>query len=304
LLRTLRELRTNASTRRIGEQSLKEARDRHIKPYGNGILSDVLINGGFLVAETEPATNNLVGLHLVSVGRRGRPVSFPYRSEFGVRFDEAAKMVQDTADFVGALLSTPPSRATSLESRFFGGRFPEYDEPWLYSYFAIPRSVLKIKADPTEYRELAALYGGYLFWPYRYALSDSAYAANPSKALQAAAHKLDDLARQFLRNNNKSPDFEYDLQNISTQDQVRERIDWLRRLDELYEETLKKDAAAPALVEANKSIATIPWGLEAVTRGSETFFATTASGVVVYWQRLPTGALVVKEISEAEAEHP
>jgi hypothetical protein len=75
----------------------------------------------------------------------------------------------------------------------------------------------------------------------------------------------------------------------------------LRQLDEFLEETLKKHAAND-VIEANQSIATIVLRVEAVTSGGETFFATTASGVVIYWQRLATGVSAVKQISQVEAE--
>jgi hypothetical protein len=125
-------------------------------------------------------------------------------------------------------------------------------------------------------------------------------------ALRAAVREQDDLAAQFMRNNNKSPDFRYEVQNaqiVSTHEQLRERIGWLRRLNDFLEENLKKDTAAD-VAAANKTIATITWEVEAVTKGSDTFFATTASGVVVYWQRLPTGGFAVKDVSGVDAEEP
>ena len=300
----VRELTADAGTRRIAEQSLQDAQTRHVRLYGDGILVDVLANGGFLVAEIDPGTDNLVALHLVSTGRLGRPARFAYPSESGVKFEEAAKIIHDTADFTETLLSTPPSEAASLESRFSGGAFPEYDETWDSSYFAIPHSVLRIKAEPSEYRELAALYGSCVFWPYRYALSLPAYAANPLTARQAAAEKQDALQAQFLRIDNKRPGFLYAPEYLRTEEDLAERIDWLRRLNRFCEETLKRDAAAPDVLESIKAVASIPIQVEAVTRGGDTFFATTASGVAIYWQRLATGAFAVKKVSEVEAEHP
>jgi hypothetical protein len=305
-LQILRALAANASTRRVGEQSLREARERHIKLYGNGILADVLINGGFLVAEVEPATRSLVGLHLVSVGRHGRRAIFPYRVNSDVRFDEAAKLVQDTTDFAEVLLSTPASEATSLESRFYGGTFPEYDKPEDGGAFAIPRIVLKAKARQQDYHEWTALAGGFILWMFQYAMSLPTYAANPLAALRAAVKEQDALAAQFMRDNKKSPDFRYEVQSpqlVGTGEEARERIDWLRRLNDFLEENLKKHTAAD-VVAANKTIATITWEVEAITKGGDTFFATMASGVVVYWQRLPTGGFAVKDISGVDAEGP
>jgi hypothetical protein len=74
----LREIVANAETRRIGDQALEQARTHHIKLYKNGILADFLRSGGFLVAETEPRTTNVIALHLVSLGPDGAPKDAVY----------------------------------------------------------------------------------------------------------------------------------------------------------------------------------------------------------------------------------
>jgi hypothetical protein len=299
----LRELPANAGTRRIAEQSLQDAMAGHIRLFGDGILTDVLARGAFLIAEIDSRTNNLAALHLVSAKRNSRPACLSYPSEFGVKIEDAAKLVQATADFTRVLLSTPSSDDASLEDRFLGGAFPEYDNPWEGGYFTIPRSLVRIGADQRERGELAALYGGSTFWLYRYALSLPAYAANPLTARQAADQKHKALEAQFLRNDVKGPDFLYAPQYSKSVGEVRERIDLLRRLDEFLEETLKKDAVTD-VVEANESTATIPLQVEGVRRGGDTFFVSTASGIVIYWERLTTGAFAVKDVSEVEAEQP
>ena len=291
----LREIVADAETRRIGDQALEEARAHHIELFKNGILADLLRSGGFLLAETEPRTDSVIAMHLVSLGPDGVPTDRFDGCDGVVKLADAKELVKDTTEFTEALYSTPPSDASSLESRFYGGSFPECGQSEECTPFAVPRSLLKLGADHNEYREAAALLGGLASWPFRYAVSMPAFAASPLVATQAAEGPI----AEFLRNNHMDPDFNFELQNIRNEKQLRQRIDLLRRLDNFLEETLRKEADL-ALVKANVSVATVPLGIVAGTQNGQMIYQSgTASLMVIYWQRLPTGGFAVHLIAEA-----
>lgn len=297
----LREIVANADTRRIGGQALEQARARKIKLFENGILADLLRSGGFLLAETEPRTSNVIALHLVSLGPDGVPRDVFYRSIGVVKLPDAEELLKDTMEFAEALYSTPSSEASSLENRFVGGRFPECGPSEECTPFAVPRSLLKLGADPNEVREAAALYGGLAIWQFRYAVSRPVFAASPLVAIQATEGPV----AEFLRINHMGADFHFDLENIRSKKQLRERINVLRRLDKFLEEALKNEAD-PALVKANISVATIPLGVgqggpfHQVNHDDQTQFGSgIASLLEIYWKRLPTGGFAVRAIGEA-----
>jgi len=295
----VREIVANADTRRIGDEALKKAQTDHIKLYKNGILADVLRNGGFLLAETDPRTNNVLALHLISLGPTGVPNGTPYWSDGVVKLADAQELAKDTAEFAEELYSTPSSKDLSLESRFYGGSFPKYGQSEDYSLFAIPHSLLELGVGQNEYREAAALYGGYVFWAARYAVSMPAFAANPAVAENAAEDKRRILKEEFLRNNHIDPDFHFDPENIRSKDQFREWIDLLRKLDAFLEEALKNETN-PALVKANISVATIPLGVSADAYGRQVLYGSGMGSLfVIYWQRLASGGFAVYGISQA-----
>jgi len=296
----LREIVANADTRRVGEQALEQARAHRIELYNNGILADLLRSGGYLVAETEPRTNNVIALHLVSLGPDGIPNDAFDGCDGVVKLADAAELVKDTTQFTEELYSTPPSKALSLENRFYGGSFPECGESEKCTSFAVPRSLLKMGADHNEYREAAALLGGFDLSLIQYAVSMPAFAANPLVATQAAAEKWDALKAEFLRNNHMDPKFDFDLENIRSKDQLRERIDVLRKLHKFTEEALR-NVANPALAKVNISVAVIPLGGVVVDtqNGQVIYQSGTASLIGIHWQRRPTGGFAVHLIAEA-----
>ena len=298
----LKEILANEGTRRIGDQVLEQAQAHKVELYESGILADLLRSGGFLLAETEPRTNNVTAFHLISLGRDGVPKDAQYECDGAVKLADAKELVKDTTEFTEALYSTRPSDATSLESRFYGGSFPECGPSEECTLFAIPRSFLKMGADQSEYQEAAALYGGLDLLGFRYAASMPVFPANPLAATQAAADKFETLKAEFFRNNHMDPDFDLDLENIRSIEQLRERIDVLRRLDRFIEEALKNEAN-PDLVRANISIAMIPLQVGQggpFSQDDKTIYSSsTVSLLVIYWQRLPTGGFAVKVISEA-----
>ena len=59
------EVVANADTRRIGGQALEQAQAHKVDLYENGIHVNILRSGGYLLAETDPRTNNMVATHLV-----------------------------------------------------------------------------------------------------------------------------------------------------------------------------------------------------------------------------------------------
>lgn len=301
----LREIVSNADARRVGDQAFAQARANHIKLYKNGILADILRSGGFLLIQISPPTNKtnnvnpppfVSALHLVSLGRDGAPKDVFWGP--GMNLANTQELVKDTTEFTEELYSTRPSEAMSLERRFYGGRFPEGDLSQ-DSLFAIPHSLLKLRADPNEVREVAALYGGLQLSGFQYAVSMPAFAANPIVATQAADEKWEALKAEFLRNNRMDPHFDFDPENIRSKKQLRERVELLTRLDKFLDDSLKNEGD-PTVVRANLSIATLPLGVGATSGlGQDIYSSSTPSLIVIYWQRLATGAFAVYGISEA-----
>jgi hypothetical protein len=64
-LNILREIVANSDTRRIGDQALKQAKAHKIEVLENGRLINILRSGGYLLAEVDPRTNNIVAMHLI-----------------------------------------------------------------------------------------------------------------------------------------------------------------------------------------------------------------------------------------------
>jgi len=171
----------DADTRRIGDQALEQAQAHKIELYENGILVDILRSGGYLLAETNPQTNNVVAMHLVLMEAGGAVKDVQAECHGVVKLADAGELVKDTAELVKQMYSTPSTEASSLASRFYGGNFPDADQ-FPDSLFTIPDSLRKPGAKPNEVREEAALFWGYLSWPSRSALSMPAFAASPAAA--------------------------------------------------------------------------------------------------------------------------
>jgi hypothetical protein len=300
----LREIHANDDTRRVGEQALKNAKAHNVNLYGNGILIEFLLSGGYMLAETDSLTGNLIAMHLVSLGFDGAPKDFPEECHGDVKLADAQAVLKDTEELVGQFYSVSASEDSSLVSKYFGGTFPECDPIEQCTLFAIPRSFLKFGADLSECKEITALYGSYALLPIRYAVSTPSFSADPVAATQAAADKLEVLERKFLRANHIDPDFNLDdLEKIGSKEQLRERIDLLRRLIKYMEAGLKIEAD-PTLVKANISVAAIPLGVDQESLFAEEdktqLVSSTASLLMIYWQRLPAGGIALKYISEAD----
>jgi hypothetical protein len=291
----LREIVANADTRHIGDQALEQARAHQIELYRNGMLADLLRSGGFLLAETEPRTNNVIALHLLTLGPDGVPKDAFDPCRGAIKLADAEELVKETTEFAEQLYSTPSTQTLSLEGRFYGGSFPECGPSEECTLFSVPRSLLKLGVAQKEYQEAAALYGGLAIWQFRYAVSMTAFAASPLAATQAAENPV----LEFLRNNHMDPDFHFDLENIRSEEQLRQRIDVLRRLDKFLEEALR-NKVDPDLVKANISVATIPLAVDGDTRNGQVLYSSSmASLIVIYWRRLPKGGFAVHLISEA-----
>ena len=258
-LQVLRQIQGTASTRDVAEKSREEADLHHVALYGDGIFLDVLNAGGFLVLESDPTTGNAISIYLVSSGSDGRPVIESHAVEGNVPASLATDLVNKTADFAAALLVTPTSKFKGIEGNFSGGRFPEYERPGEQSIFSIPHNLRKLKADEDQYRDLAALFGGYLFWPVRCAMSMPIYAANPSRALAAARQNQEELTAHFLQNHHKEADFMYDLQDLESirePGELRDRISCFTQLDDFLEQALESEVGS-SVFAANRPISTL-----------------------------------------------
>jgi len=103
----------NADTRRIGDQALEQAQARKIEPYENGILVNILRSGGYLLAETNPRTNNMVATHLVLMEAGGAVKDVQTECHGVVKLADAGELVKDTAELVKQLYSTPSTEESA-----------------------------------------------------------------------------------------------------------------------------------------------------------------------------------------------
>lgn len=111
----LREIVANADTRRIGDQALEQAQAHKIEIYENGLLTNILRSGGFLLAETDPRTNNVIALHLVMLESGGAQKDEVSECHGVVKLADAEKLVKDTAEFVELIYSSPSTEDSSGE---------------------------------------------------------------------------------------------------------------------------------------------------------------------------------------------
>jgi hypothetical protein len=286
----------NADTRRIGDQALEQAQAHKNELYENGILVNILRSGGYLLAETNPRTNNMVATHLVLMEAGGAVKDVQTECHGVVKLADAGELVKDTAELVKQMYSTPSTEVSSLASRFYGGNFPEEDQ-FPDSSFAIPNFLRRPGANPSEVGEAAALFWGYVFWAPRYALSMPAFAASPAAAENAAEKKRDTLKAEFLQSNSMDPKINLvDFDNIQNERQIQERIELLTRLDRFLEDSLRKEAD-PAVVRPNLSILTMPLRVDADLNQEGQYVSTSPPKLLFLWHRLATGGFAVKEIT-------
>jgi hypothetical protein len=286
----------NADTRRIGDRALEKAQAHKNELYENGILVNILRSGGYLLAETNPRTNNMVATHLVLIEAGGAVKDVQTECHGVVKLADAGELVKDTAELVRQMYSTPSTGVSSLASRFYGGNFPEEDQ-FPDSSFAIPNFLRRPGANPSEVREAAALFWGYALWAPRYALSMPAFAASPAAAENAAEKERDTLKAEFLQSNNMDPNINLvDFDNIQNERQLQERIELLTRLDRFLEDSLRKEAD-PAVVRQNLSILTMPLRVDVDLNQEGQYVSTSPPKLLFLWQRLATGGFAVKEIT-------
>jgi hypothetical protein len=286
----------NADTRRIGDQALEQAQAHKIELYENGILVNILRSGAYLLAETDPRTNNVVAMHLVLMEAGGAVKDVQSECHGVVELGDAGKLVKGTAELVEQLYSTSSTEESSIASRFYGGNFPDGDE-LPDSLFSIPDFLRKPGATTNEVQEAAAVFWGYLFWPSRSALSMPAFATNPAVAGDTAEKKRDTLTVEFLKINNMDPNTNLiDFDKLQSEKQLQERIELLKRLNRFLEDSLRKEAD-PAVVRSNLSILTIPLRVDVDLNQEGLYESASPPNSLFSWHRLATGGFAVKEIT-------
>ncbi len=299
--RVIREIGSSPATQEVAQRSLHEASSHHVSLYDDGIFLDLLNTGGFLILEVGDNTGNAISLHLVTSGPDGRAVIESRKVMGKVSASLAQELVKETADFVDILFATRLD-VSILESRFYGGRFPESDRPEEESFFAVPRSLQKIKADQSEIRELAALIGAAHLWPIRYAILIPIYSADPAGAMESAWQKQESLVKEFLNRNGGNSDLVHtmqELESVRTAEQLRNRIATFRDLNDFLEQKLRAQGDQPTST-INRSISTIALALGSLEPPEKISYPVmTASGIIVDWKLLDTGDLAVAQLSLA-----
>jgi len=259
-------------------------------------LSTFLRSGGYLLAETDPRTNNMVAMHLVLMEADGAIKDVQSECHGVVKLADAEELVKDTAELAKQMYSTPSTEESSLANRFYGGNFPDAHQ-FPDSLFTIPDSLRKLTANTNEIQEAAALFWGYLSWPSRSALSMPTFAASPAAAGDAAEKERDTLKAEFLQNNNIDPNIDpVDLDNIQNEKQLQERIELLTRLDRFLEDSLREEADQ-AIVRANLSILTMPLSVDVDLNQAGQYVSSSPPKSLFLWHRVPTGGFAVKEIT-------
>jgi hypothetical protein len=290
------EISSDADRQRIGGQALEQAQTQKIDLFENGILINILRSGGYLLAETDPRTNNMVATHYVLLEVGGAVKDTRTECHGVVKLADVEELVKDTVDLVNQVYSTPSIDELSLASRFYAGSFPDADQ-FPDDLFAIPHFLRKPGAKPDKVRKAAALYWGYLFWPARYALSMPAFAANPAATGDAAEKKRDTLKADFLRRNKLDPNINLiDLDNIQSEGQLQERIELLTRLDRFLEDSLRSEAD-PVVIGANLSVLAMPSSVNVDLNQVGQYVSSSPPKCMFLWGRVATGGFAVKEIT-------
>jgi hypothetical protein len=295
-LKILREIVTNADMRRIGDQALEQAQMHKIELLENGRLVNILRSGGYLFAEIDPRTDNIVAMHLILMEAGGAVKDVESTCHGVVTLADTAEVIKDTVELVKQLYSTPSTDESSLASKFYGGNFPDADQ-FPDSLFIIPDSLRKLGAKANEVREAAALFWGYALWATRYALSMPAFSASTAATEDAAEKERDTLKAEFLQNNNMDPNINpIDFDNIHSEKQLQERIELLTRLDRFLEDSLRKKAD-PAVVGANLSVLTMPLSVDVDLNQAGQYVSSSPPKSLFLWHRVATGGFAVKEIT-------
>jgi hypothetical protein len=290
------KIAADADRQRIGGQALEQAQTQKIDLFENGILINILRSGGYLLAETDSRTNNIVATHHVLLEVGGAVKDVRTECHGAVKLADAEELVKATVDLVKQIYSTSSIDELSLASRFCDGSFPDANQ-FPDDLFAIPHLLRKPGAKPDKVREAAALYWGYLFWPARYALSMPAFAANPAATGDAAEKKRNTLKADFLRRNKLDPNMNLiDLDNIQSEGQLQERIELLTRLNRFLEDSLRKEAD-PVVVGANLSVLLMPSNVDVDLNQAGQYVSSSPPKYMFLWGRVATGGFAVKEIT-------
>lgn len=299
---TLRKFETTANTRSVAQECLDEAKLKHIKMYGEGVLVNLLRTGGFVVLEFDFKTQLATHVHLVTLDETGTAAIHSEIVEGQLSKSEALALSRLSQSFSSAVLPPLSPRLNEAWREFGGVAPPPYaghnDQD---GYFAIPARLTKFTTQPDELMEISALHAALELWAIGYAPSLLLFAASPSEALKMAHHEQFRLITKFLEQKKKKPNFVYallDLNSIDTHDKLRERIEWLRELNAF----LNQHSSSAALAKfrgANISIAMIPLFMGVTEQQADRVIAVMcASGMISAWTETKTGEIVLMDVSE------
>lgn len=295
----IRELDSNSAMQEAAERSLHAASTNHLSLYGKGILLDLMKAGGFLILEVDGKSGNAVSIHLVSKEADGHAVIESRPIEGKVSAPLAGELIKQTADLVDLLFASS-IKVTTLESRFYCGRFPEShqpDEDESQNLFAIPYGMGKAGVDQHDVDDLTVLLGAVDVWAIRYAISTPTFPADPYRALGSAFEKREVLIREFTAINKEAPEISHEP--AASSEEVRKRVASLRHFSNFLEQELASQDASASFA-ANRSISTVVLDLGSVEAPENTSYAVmTASGIIVDWKISSNGSLVVARLALA-----
>ena len=295
------EFEPDEATRSVAKEASNRAESEHRELYEAGVLVDMMRFGGFLVLETDAATDTTTALHLVTQNGAGKPVVESNPVQDKVSRADALILLDKSETIARAFLGSPSSNMTNVLREYVGEHLPASTSFQGEFYFDLPEDVAKLPASPEQLLDLISISGELEVWSVRSALSTQSFAANPEKALAVAHEQELILADKFLADQPgglKFPDL-MDLNSIKTVDGLVERANLLRELNSFLNE---RDPVRvnSSTYQANLRIAAIPLQLGFASSETTNWYGVmTASGLIFAWSRDGSGDIVLAGLAEA-----
>lgn len=295
---TVRRLKATASTRRTAEESLKEARSRHLEPYWDGVLTDLMREGGFVILEVNQRYDTARRLHLVTLDEAGKPLVQSKDIEGDISRSDALALLSMSQELSEAFFASPGPHLRELLRKFGGGHLPVVESRDAEKYSTLPESVIGL-ATPGQLQDFNILSTTLLLWPVRQAPALPMYAANSAVAVDLAQKDQENLFKQFCRRKGKRPDFIYDLidfDSISSRDELVLRLQWLREMNSFLEQNCRF-CSDSATYKDNIAISTIPLELGVEKDSGRMYDVMTAPGLLSGWIRTESGEFILKVLT-------
>jgi hypothetical protein len=292
---TVRRLEPTQSTRQTAEESLKEARSRHLEPYWDGVLTDMMREGGFVILEVDQRFDTAKRLYLVTLDEAGKPLVQSGHIEGDISRSDALALLSKSQELSDAFFASPGPSLKELLRRFGGGRLPDVEPfPDAEKYSVLPERVFEF-ATPDELQDLSVLATAVLLWPVRQAPALPIYAANPEAAVKMAQEEQLKLFKEFSPRKGNRFDFIHllDFDSIATYSELAARLQRLRELNSFLDQhcPFRSDSAT---YQNNVGISTIPVELGVEQDSGRLYGVVAISDLLSGWIRTESGEFTLK----------